>query len=245
MAGETEEKPRRDIFAVFESVAKIIASVALPVVLLVLGNWYTESQKDKDIGQKYVEIAVEILAADPTEETRQLRTWAVEVVNRYSEIKMNTDLATELIESAPLPLRIQNEPRQGFREFLGKRQVTKIIISDTQNRDVDSELGALDQFGVSYHYLVTADGQILGLVDENDVAFHTSKQNSDSIGIGVMHVAGDDYPPAQIDALARLVRDVAERHGVTAENIAGKDRFDPRKRSDFGKISDAVLKGLK
>lgn len=230
--------------AVIESIAKIIASVALPIVLLVLGNWYTESQKDKDIGQKYVEIAVGILADAPTEEALELRSWAVEIVNRYSEVKMTSTLADVLVMQEALPLQVQNAPRQGFRPFEGSRAVEKIIISDTQQKNVDVELKALDEIGVSYHYLVTEEGAILGLVSENDIAFHTSRHNLDSIGIGVMHISGEDYPLKQVETLSKLVRDVAARYNITSANIFSKDELDPRKTSDFLKISDRILEDL-
>jgi hypothetical protein len=224
-----------------ESLAKILATVALPLVLLVLGNRYTESQKDKDIGQRYVELAVEILAAPPTEGARELRSWAVATVNRYSEVKMSEGLTNSLVEREALPLQIRSAPREGFRPVEGTRSIERIIVSDTQQKNLDAELKILDDIGVSYHYLVTEEGAILGLVDENDIAHHTRGHNEDSIGIGVMHISGEEYSEAQIAALAQLIRDITARYGISAQNVIGKDATDPRRRSDFSKIAEKVL----
>ncbi|MEZ5810629.1 MAG: peptidoglycan recognition family protein [Rhizobiaceae bacterium] len=227
-----------------EKLVKILSTIAIPVVLLVVGNWYSASQKDKDLGQKYVEIAIRILSEEPTDDNQQLRKWAVETVNRYAEIKIDDDLKSILVEKEAIPVDIVDAPQRGFREFVGERLVKRIIVSDSQGEDMDRELAALKQLGVSYHYLVGLDGEILRLVDENDVAFHAGRNNGDSIGVGLLHVGGKAYPDAQVEALRTLIGEIASRHGLKRRDVVSRQQVDPRKASDFGTIADRVLAGL-
>jgi hypothetical protein len=226
-----------------ESISKIVAAIALPIVLLYLGNGFTASLKDKDINQKYVEIAVNILGNEPTDETKELRSWAVEVINRYAEIKIDAKLESILVDQTALPSAVLEIPRQGFRPVEGKRQITEIIVSDTQNNDLQAELAALDRLGVSYHYLIDLDGTVMKLVDENNIAFHTARHNNDSIGVGVTHVSGGTYTDAQKASLKKLITEIAERYSIPKSKIIAKSEVSD-KLSDFDSIKDVVVGDL-
>jgi hypothetical protein len=69
--------------------ANIFLKVAIPLVLLILGLCLNSSYKEKELRQKYVEIAVGILGSQPTPETLPLRTWAIRTVNNFAELKMS------------------------------------------------------------------------------------------------------------------------------------------------------------
>jgi Negative regulator of beta-lactamase expression len=226
-----------------EKVSKILAAIALPFILLYLGNDFTASLKDKDIHQKYVEIAVGILTNEPTEETKELRSWAVQVINRYAEIKIDAKLESILVDQTALPSSALEVPRKGFRTVEGKRQIKRIIVSDTQQDNTQAELAALDNHGVSYHYLIDLDGSVMKLVDENNIAFHTTRQNDDSIGIGVMHRSGETYTDAQKASLKRLITEIATRYAIAKSNILAKSEVS-NKRSDFNTIKESVLTDL-
>ncbi|RYE89807.1 MAG: N-acetylmuramoyl-L-alanine amidase [Myxococcales bacterium] len=82
---------------------------------------------------------------------------------------------------------------------------------------------------VSAHYVVRAsDGVVVQLVDEDDVAFHDACFNETTIGIEHEGFAGDPgrwYTPALYEASARLVRDIAARHGLPLDraHVVGHD----------------------
>lgn len=227
-----------------DKVSKIVATLALPVVLLVIGNWYSASQKDKDLGQNYVELAIGILSEQPSEDNAKLREWAVQVVNRYAEIKIDDALAKTLITREALPSVVSAPLPSGFRAVEGERTISRIIVSDTQAESIAGVLAVLPQIGASYHYLVGTDGSVRSLVRENDIAFHTARANTDSIGIGVMHLAGQTYPRAQVSALAQLVGEIAGRYGIGADAVVAKSDVDPRKASDFATIAAEVRGGV-
>jgi hypothetical protein len=74
----------------------LLASVLIPVVLAIIGQAYTSAIKDREIGAKYVELAVGILRSPPAKETRSLRDWAIETINHCSAIPLNQEARDEL-----------------------------------------------------------------------------------------------------------------------------------------------------
>ena len=85
----------------------LIASVLIPIIVAFIGNSYTKAIKDNEIGVRYVELAVKILAEKPGSESegnedsnglenKAVRKWAAEVINHYSEVKLSADAMDEL-----------------------------------------------------------------------------------------------------------------------------------------------------
>lgn len=62
------------------------ATVAVPIVLTVVGNNINKTITEKDRSLKYIELAAEILK---TETNLNVRDWAVDVINHHSEVKMS------------------------------------------------------------------------------------------------------------------------------------------------------------
>jgi Zn-dependent protease with chaperone function len=81
---------------------KIIISLILPLTIgVVTSIWalsISSALKDKELRVKYVEIATVILN-DP-KSTTKLRTWATEVVNKYSDVPLSEDVKKEFIGGA-------------------------------------------------------------------------------------------------------------------------------------------------
>ena len=87
---------------------EILAKIAIPVVLVFLGHQLESSYRAKEeqfkqvgLNQKYIEIAVGILNTKPTSETMPLRDWAIDTIDKYSEIKLSKD-AKALLKQRPL-----------------------------------------------------------------------------------------------------------------------------------------------
>lgn len=88
---------------------EIASKISVPIILFVLGNQIKESyqakeqqlrqvelnqnlvQKQGELNQKYIEIAVGILNSKPTPETEPLRDWAIDIIDKYSELKLSKD----------------------------------------------------------------------------------------------------------------------------------------------------------
>jgi hypothetical protein len=85
----------------------VIATVTVPVVVAVVGNSYSREQKEKEIGVRYVELALEILRTAPGADNKALRTWAISVVDHYSALPLPKEAQTEL-QFEQLKLEVQN-----------------------------------------------------------------------------------------------------------------------------------------
>jgi hypothetical protein len=80
-----------------KSLSAIIASIFIPLAVVLIGNWYSSALKESEIQVKYVELAVDILKENPSEKKTNLRSWAVDLVNNYSEIKIDEQAREELL----------------------------------------------------------------------------------------------------------------------------------------------------
>lgn len=77
-------------------VSLVTASLMVPLVVAYLGNAVSKDQKDKEIGVRYVELAVGILRTEPNPQTEALREWAVAVVDHYSQLPLSKAAREEL-----------------------------------------------------------------------------------------------------------------------------------------------------
>jgi N-acetylmuramoyl-L-alanine amidase len=104
--------------------------------------------------------------------------------------------------------------------------------------------------GVSCHYVVDVDGSIAQLVPEAVRAWHAGVSswqgvtdiNSTSIGIEIQNLGHDrgypDFPPAQMQAVARLSHDICRRHGIAAEGVLAHSDVAPARKIDPGEKFD-------
>ncbi|MEE9376149.1 MAG: N-acetylmuramoyl-L-alanine amidase [Rhizobiaceae bacterium] len=103
-----------------------------------------------------------------------------------------------------------------------------------------------EESGVSCHYLVEEDGQIFQMVEEEKRAHHAGEgswqghgdTNSRSIGIEIVnggHPAGlPDFPKIQMDAVARLSKDIISRHSIAAHLVLAHSDIAPGRKNDPG-----------
>lgn len=108
---------------------------------------------------------------------------------------------------------------------------------------------------VSAHYLIDRDGTVLSLVDEASRAWHAGAGewagagdvNSRSLGIELVNSGAEPFAEAQMRALELLLRDVLDRHGLTARAVIGHSDMAPERKSDPGPRFDwrrLALQGL-
>lgn len=100
---------------------------------------------------------------------------------------------------------------------------------------------------VSAHYFVDEDGAILQLVPEARRAWHAGRSfwageedmNSASIGIEIVHPGHIDprpFPPEQIEAVARLCRDICRRNPIPPERVLGHSDIAVGRKIDPGEF---------
>jgi N-acetylmuramoyl-L-alanine amidase len=81
------------------------------------------------------------------------------------------------------------------------------------------------------HYMIDRDGTVAASVPENQVAHHVLTHSARSIAIELINDGNgrDPFPPAQIDALVRLLQDIAQRHALGRESIQRHSDLDRSK----------------
>ncbi|MEG6507732.1 hypothetical protein V6C03_01995 [Methyloligella sp. 2.7D] len=77
--------------------AALIAAIVSAVVTV--GGWFvTYWTQDRALQVKMVEIAVGILRAEPKENIRPAREWAVDVISEYSYVPLKPEVQRALLE---------------------------------------------------------------------------------------------------------------------------------------------------
>ena len=104
--------------------------------------------------------------------------------------------------------------------------------------------------GVSAHWLVADDGQVVRMVDESRRAWHAGKSfwrgisdvNSASIGIEIVNPGHEfGYRPfarQQMDSVEALVAAAVQRFGIIPANVVGHSDIAPARKQDPGELFD-------
>lgn len=139
-----------------------------------------------------------------------------------------------------------------FGERRGSGPPDILLLHYTGMEDGNSALDWLccEESGVSCHYLIQEDGEIVQMVQESKRAHHAGAgswegdpdTNSRSIGIEIVNCGhpGDlpDYPAKQMEAVAVLCRDIIERHGIEARRVLAHSDIAPGRKMDPGENFD-------
>lgn len=77
----------------------LLASLLVPVVIAFVGNEYSSALKESENRLRYTELAIEILNEPPTGTNKNIRGWAIDVVNKYSGVPIDEQTKKEMLES--------------------------------------------------------------------------------------------------------------------------------------------------
>lgn len=94
-----------------EILSKVLGGVLLPVITICIAYVLNASIQDRSARVRMVELAVEILKSDPKAATNAnyMRGWAVEVLQRNSEVPLPKEALRALME-LPLPTNLKIPP---------------------------------------------------------------------------------------------------------------------------------------
>ncbi|UTW06036.1 N-acetylmuramoyl-L-alanine amidase [Pseudomonas benzenivorans] len=139
-------------------------------------------------------------------------------------------------------------------QAIGQSSRVQYIILHYTSTGLARSLRLLTQGDVSSHYLIgDAPATIYRLVDEDRRAWHVGDSqwrgrtwlNASTIGIELVnhgYAEGPDgrtweaYPPAQIDALIALLKDIMQRHDLAPGSILGHSDVAPQRKVDPGPL---------
>lgn len=130
--------------------------------------------------------------------------------------------------------------------------ITILVMHYTGMKDAASAINWLanPEAKVSAHYVVTEDGQIVQMVDEEKRAWHAGRGfwrgitdvNSASIGIEIVNPGHEfgyaPFPEEQMDAVTRLAHAIVKRHDITSSNVIGHSDLAPARKQDPGELFD-------
>lgn len=111
----------------------------------------------------------------------------------------------------------------------------------------DQALKTLREGPVSVHYVLTEDGTVHKILENNEVGYHAGVSfwrgktavNERSIGVEIINLDGNvhEYPAAQITALIELCQLIlAENPGIKARNVVGHSDVSPKRKVDPGRL---------
>lgn len=112
-AQRTESKLER-----WKSVSSIASSIAIPIVLAIVGYFIQKQLADEGLKKDYVSIAADILKENPANQEPELRKWAVTMLDSNSPIPFSGRAKAGLekgIFLAVAPPRIPNAPEGCMR----------------------------------------------------------------------------------------------------------------------------------
>lgn len=124
------------------------------------------------------------------------------------------------------------------------RDITCVVIHATATTGLESPKEWLCNAAskVSAHYLIGREGEVLQLVQENDVAWHAGESewrgqpNVNAFSIGIELVNPNDgktpYPEPQLAACAQLVTAICLQYGIEAADVVGHLDVAPGRKND-------------
>jgi hypothetical protein len=82
----------------------------VPVLSAWIGGRFIDSAARRSANAQLIEIAVGVLQQDPVPESSDLRNWAVDVLDHYSEVPFSVELRKSLTDSIALPITLTPAP---------------------------------------------------------------------------------------------------------------------------------------
>lgn len=125
MTTTQEQQSGLNIWEKLPVLSGLLAAVIIPLALALIGNWYSTAVKEKDTQIRYVELAIRILSQEPSKQTENIRNWAVQVINFYSDVKIGDETKEELLREK-LQTAIKSTSRPVLREYQSGSYKVKI-----------------------------------------------------------------------------------------------------------------------
>ncbi len=134
-----------------------------------------------------------------------------------------------------------------YTDHNGDRSIDKIILHTTESAGKNAENSFLNPNSkVSAHYIIMEDGEIVKMVDEEDIAWHCRGHNKKSIGIEIAGYYNKKINNDQVKSVAYLIKRAEANYRLTDACIKAHSELDPARRKDPGKENmEAILKALK
>ncbi len=87
-----------DLWSRMETLSRIVAAIAVPLVVGIVGYWVQNSMKSQELDLEYVTIALRIL--DKEDSSEPMREWAIQLLNDNSPTPLPQELKSGLLSGA-------------------------------------------------------------------------------------------------------------------------------------------------
>ena len=194
-------------------------------------NEIAEQKKSSEKVQMETQVATKIDNADKKSEANT-KTEKVASTQSVSNLNGATLKITDRLVS------------WGFQKAQGRKIDTIIIHSsyDAIGEDLYSVNGVIAEYksyGVSPHYLIDRNGNIIRLVADQNIAYHAGESkmpdgrtgvNSFSIGIEVLKSQNEAPTDAQYESIKLLILNLKSKYKITA--VLGHNQIAPDRKTD-------------
>lgn len=130
--------------------------------------------------------------------------------------------------------------------------ISMLVLHYTGMKDAASAIERLTSAdgGVSAHYLITEEGEIVHMVREEQRAWHAGKShwceigdiNSASIGVEIVNPGHEwgyrPFPAPQMQALVPLVAEIVQLYNIQPCHVVGHSDVAPARKEDPGELFD-------
>lgn len=79
---------------------RLITNFLGVLLVAVLGGCFNYTLKQREMNLKLVDLAIGVLRSQPNDSTRELRLWAIKVVDKYSGEKLSMEAQNQLVTNA-------------------------------------------------------------------------------------------------------------------------------------------------
>src|SRR3954471_21391160 len=86
----------KSLWEKIEPAAKVLSSIAIPIVIAIGGWWIQSSVTQQSINKDYVSLAISILQRPKGDVEQDLRTWAVELLASYAPVRFSPETVERL-----------------------------------------------------------------------------------------------------------------------------------------------------
>jgi N-acetylmuramoyl-L-alanine amidase len=151
---------------------------------------------------------------------------------------------------SPLVSRIAPSPNCGERRDGARPDMLILHYTGMPSCEAAIQCLASPASGVSCHYVIDEEGEIVQMAPEAARAWHAGVShwqgagdiNSCSIGIEIQNPGHDggypDFPNAQMAAVEALCLDLIDRHGIEPRRVLAHSDVAPRRKIDPGEKFD-------
>lgn len=87
---------KEPLHKIVQAWATTISLILIPLAVAWIANSYQNEMSQQKLNSEYVSLAINILKEEPTPKNRELRLWAVNIIDYYSEVKLSSKVRDSL-----------------------------------------------------------------------------------------------------------------------------------------------------